>query len=168
MQGTALVVCQVIAFIIGNKADHGPLRELSRFVENNPVARVKYDRRSRPAPRSPRAAPAVMLQRLCGPLHGLLACGIARHAEPGVIELFLNPDETAQGGMITISMRVPVRCPDCVDATDKPCARCASKGTLDEPYSAWLAVRPGAEEGDMLVPSALLPGMIHPLSFRIR
>lgn len=110
-----------------------------------------------------------MLRRLCGPLNGLLACGIARHvAEPGVIELFLNSEEVVQGGMITISMRVPVRCPACAGDRTGPCARCGIKRTIDELYSAWLAVHPGAADGDVLIPSALLPGMIQPMAFRIR
>jgi len=42
------------------------------------------------------------------------------------------------------------------------------KRTLDELYSAWLAIPPGATDGDVLIPSALLPGMIQPMAFRIR
>jgi len=43
----------------------------------DPIARAKYDRRRGEVPRSPRAAPSVMLRRLCGPLNGLLMCGVA-------------------------------------------------------------------------------------------
>ena len=134
----------------------------------DPVARANYDRRRGGVPRSPRAAPSVMLRRLCGPLNGLLMSGVARHAEAGVIELFLNSEEIVQGGMITISMRVPVGCPACAGDRTAPCARCGMTRTLDELYSAWLAVHPGAADGDVLIPSALLPGMIQPLAFRIR
>jgi hypothetical protein len=95
-----------------------------------------------------------MLRRLSGPLEALTACGIARHAEPGVIELFLSDAERADGGMVTISMRVPVRDKD------------GRSGY--ELWSAWLAVPPGVQEGERLVPSALLPGMVRPVSFRVR
>lgn len=134
----------------------------------DPVARAKYDRRSGAAPGKARAAPKVMLRRLCGPLNGLLLSGLARHAEAGVLELVLNSEEMAQGGMITISMRVPVHCSACADDRTGPCARCGLKRTVDELFSAWLAVPPGAADGTVLNPSALLPGMIQPMSFRIR
>jgi hypothetical protein len=101
-----------------------------------------------------RRAPEVLLHRLSGPLEALLACGIARHAETGIIELFLEADEVREGGMVTISMRVPVRCGD--------------NRVVDELFSAWLAVRPGVADGTILVPSALLPGMVGEVRFRVR
>ena len=153
-------------------------------VLSDPVARAAYDRRPgapvhRPDARAgdttsaaptatPRRAPAVMLQRLSGSLNALLACGVARLAEGDVIELFLDAEEVAQGGMVTISMQVPGRCPACVVDAARSCARCGTKGTVDELFSAWLAVRPGIAEGTVLIPSALLPGMIRPVSFRVR
>src|SRR5687768_4054114 len=115
-----------------------------------------------PDPTAPRTAPGVLLRRLSGPLDALLARGIARHAENEIIELLLNSDEAAEGGMVTISMRVPVHCPTCAARPADPCDRCGSKRTLSEPFSAWLAVRPGVEDGTILVPSALLNGMVHP------
>lgn len=45
---------------------------------------------------------------------------------------------------------------------------CGSKRTIDELFSAWLAVPPGVADGAVLKPSALLPGMIRPVSFRVR
>ena len=134
----------------------------------DPVSRAKYDRRRGGASRIPRAAPSVMLRRVSGALQGLLACGLARHAEAGIIELSLTPEEAAQGGMITISMRVPVHCPACAGDRTGPCAKCGMKRTTDELYSAWLAVPPDAVDGDVLIPSARLPGMIQPMLFRIR
>ena len=109
-----------------------------------------------------------MLRRLCGPLNALLACGVARRAEDDVIELFLNAQEASEGGMVTISMRVPVRCPACAADAAGPCARCGMSRTVDELFSAWLAVRPGVADGTVLTPSALLPGMVRPVSFRVR
>ncbi len=137
-------------------------------VLSDPVARAAYDRRrslppdppgqrSADGPREPassrRRAPAVMIRRVCGPLNALLACGIARHVDRELIELFLNAQEAAQGGMITISMRVPVR---------------KAQAVVDELFSAWLAVSPLITDGEILAPSELLPGMLHPLRFRIR
>ena len=153
-------------------------------VLSNPVARAAYDRRRGAPARSPgvpsggatsappaatrRRAPGVMLQRLSGPLNALLACGVARRAEGEVIELFLNAQEVSDGGMVTISMRVPVRCPECAADAAGSCARCGTKRTVDELFSAWLAVPPGVTDGAVLTPSALLPGMVRPVSFRVR
>lgn len=147
-------------------------------VLSDPAARADYDRRRsppRPAPPPPREAPparrrapGVMLQRLSGSLGGLLACGTARRAEPGVIELAVNDDEAAQGGMVSISMRVAVYCPACGPDATAPCARCGGTRTVDELFSAWLAVPPGVAAGTMLIPSAMLPGMVRPVSFRVR
>lgn len=134
----------------------------------DPVARAKYDRKTGASARTGRAAPAVGLDRISSPLRSLLACGIAQYADDGVIELFLTPDEAAQGGMVTIPMRVLVHCPACAGDRRGPCARCGMTRTIEELFTAWLAVPPGADDGDGLIPSALLPGMIRPVSFRIR
>lgn len=107
----------------------------------DPTTRAKYDRRRGSAGRTPRAAPSAMLRRVSGGLQGLLVCGIARPAEAGVIELTLTSEKAAQGGM---------------------------KRTLDDLYAAWLAVPPEAFDRELLIPSAMLPGMVQPLSFRIR
>jgi DnaJ-class molecular chaperone len=153
-------------------------------VLSDPVARAAYDRRrgttarrsgarSSDAVRAPtagtrRRAPGVMLSRLTGSLDALLACGFARRAGAGTIELFLNAQEAGQGGMVTISMRVRVRCPACDAAEAASCVRCGARRTIEELFSAWLAVPPGVADGALLAPSALLRGMVHPVSFRVR
>ena len=153
-------------------------------VLSDPVVRAAYDRqRGTPARRSAarsgeassaapagrrRQAPGVMLSRLTGSLNALLAQGVARRADGGTIELFLNAQEAEQGGMVSISMRVKVRCPECDGGEAASCVRCGARGTIDELFSAWLAVPPGVAEGALLAPSALLPGMVRPVSFRIR
>jgi hypothetical protein len=109
-----------------------------------------------------------MLDRLSGNIKGLLACGFARHAGNDIIELFLTANEAATGGMVTIAMRVPVRCEACAGAPSAPCARCGGKRTLDDLFSAWLAIPAGVNDGEILPPSALLPGMIHRVLFRAR
>jgi hypothetical protein len=99
----------------------------------------------------------------------LLACGVARWVDDALIEIFPNAQEVADGGMISISMRVPVRCPACAAPTAAgSCSRCGGRGKVDEPFSAWLALRPGVGDGTLLLPSALLDGMVHRLSFRVR
>ena len=145
----------------------------------DPVARATYDRRRRAAmPRESAAAPAkpdtvrrrapsVMLSRLSGPIMGLLACGIARRVDHGRIELFLSAAEAKQGGMITISMRVAVRCKKCASVASG-CPHCGGRGSTDELFSAWLAVPPEVPDGAVLLPSELLPGMVHPVRFIIR
>jgi molecular chaperone DnaJ len=149
---------------------------------SDPVARAAYDRRrgvtarrsgarsggAASPPSGTRRAPGVMLSRLTGSLDALLACGAARRAEGGTIDLFLNSQEAAQGGMVAISMRVPVRCPACDAGEAAPCVRCGARRTIDELFSAWLAVRPGVADGALLAPSALLRGMVRPVSFRVR
>lgn len=127
----------------------------------DPVKRAAYDRKRgtppRPAPadrESPppvgRRAPGELLRRVSAPLDALLARGVARVGDDGVIELFLEGDEISEGGMVVISMRVPVR-----------------EGG-DDVFSAWLAVRPGTQDGTILKPSAQLPNIVQPVSFRVR
>ncbi len=147
-------------------------------VLSDPVARAAYDRRrglprsfppnpaASPAPR--RKAPGVALRRLCGPLNSLIACGVARREGSQVIEIFPSAAEAAGGGMVTISLRVPIRCPGCAGAPLKTCVRCANTRTVEELFSAWLAMPPGVTDGTILTPSAVLPGMLQPLTFRVR
>jgi curved DNA-binding protein CbpA len=124
----------------------------------DPKLRAAYDRQRgikrrlttaapEPAPVGPRA-PGILIRRLSSPLNILIASGAAQIADDGVIELFLQPDEVAEGGMVTISMRVPIE-------------------DRDELFAAWLAIRPGVAEGTIVKPSALLPGM-QPVQFRVR
>jgi molecular chaperone DnaJ len=136
-------------------------------VLSDPVSRAEYDRQRGPSRRPTRAqAPGVRLHRLSGPLNALIACGVARPAEDGIIDLHLEAKEAAAGGMVDISMRVPVRCAACA-AAQGSCDRCGSKGSVDELFSAWLAVPPGVADGTLLDPSALLDGM-SPIAFRVR
>lgn len=156
-------------------------------VLSDPLARAAYDRRcrlSRPASenRSPASAkthptskparepaPAIMLSRLCGPLASLLACGRADLDEPGFITLVLGEADAKQGGMITISMPVEISCPECAGQNRMvACKRCGGRRIIDELFSAWLAVPPGVKAGDVLIPSAELPGMVEPVRFRVR
>lgn len=113
-------------------------------------------------------APGVLLRRLSGPLNALLAVGVARRAEGHIIELLVEREEISEGGMVSVSMYVPVHCPVCDATTAGACVRCGGKRTIDELFSAWLAVPPGVAAGTILVPSALLPGMVHPVSFRLQ
>jgi molecular chaperone DnaJ len=149
-------------------------------VLSNPVARAAYDRQRgtspersgvRVAPSGPgksrRRAPAEMLWRVSGSFKALLACGIARRAEDDVIDLFLTAREAAQGGMVTISLRVPVRCLLC-GGRRPSCDRCGGKGAVYQLYSAWLAVPPEVAEGTLLSPTATLGGMLRPVRFRMR
>ena len=148
-------------------------------VLSDPVARIAYDRRRRdaglatpPAPRpaapSRPAAPAVMISRLCKPLALLLTVGAARYDDDGFITLALRDSEAAQGGMVTIPMRVDVWCPDCAGGRrNLPCPRCAGRRIVEEVYSAWLAFPPGVAAGEVFTPSAELPGMIEPVRFRV-
>ena len=133
--------------------------------------KVTVQGESAAAPAAPdavrRRAPGVMLSRQSGPLMALLACGIARRVGSGVIELFLSAAEAKQGGMIMISMRVAVGCKQC-PAVAPVCSHCGGRGSTDELFSAWLAVPPEVPNGSVLLPSVLLPGMVHPVRFVIR
>jgi hypothetical protein len=119
---------------------------------------------------APALAPGVLLHRLSGPLNALLACGFARLSSGGVIELFLNASEATDGGMIAIAMSVVVHCPQCAGYADSAakCSRCGGRRTVHELFSAWLAIPPGIADGSVLYPSAVLPGMVQPVSFRVR
>ncbi len=128
-------------------------------VLSDPAARADYDRKRGitadappPPPARPRV-PGVLLTRISRPLNILLASGTARQAEDAIIELFLDEEEATTGGMASISMWVPVR---------------SATTPVDELFTAWLAVPPGVREGAILTPSVLLPGMIQPVSFRVR
>jgi len=145
----------------------------------DPITRAAYDRRRRasepapkrsePPPTSRPPAPAVMLSRLSGPLHSLLACGVAQLDESGFITLVLSEEEAARGGMATIALRVDVWCPDCTaQGRSATCVRCGGASTVEELYSAWLAVPPGATSGEVLTPSVELPGMVDSVRFRVR
>ena len=149
----------------------------------DPLCRAAYDRRRRgtsplsatprasasgtPAP-APRSTPGTMLRRLSGPLNALFACGAAGLDEEGVVELFVNPEEAAQGGMVTISMRVAARCPVCRGDASVPCRACEPDRTVDELFSAWLAVPPDVVDGTELAPTAQFPGVVRPVRFRVR
>jgi molecular chaperone DnaJ len=135
----------------------------------DPISRAAYDRRQSSTMTVTRGrTPAVILSRLSGGIKGLLVCGIARHAGNDIIELFLNADEATTGGMITIAMRVPVRCQACAASPRAACDKCGGKRIVDDLFSAWLAVPPGVLDGEILPPSALLPGMINRVLFRVR
>ena len=151
-------------------------------VLSDPMARSAFDRRRGTPPRPPRSsstetpadapigrrAPGVLLTRISGPLNILLARGVAKQIADDLIEIFLDREESTEGGMVTISMYVPIRCDACASAPDPACARCGGQRVIDELFSAWLAVRPGVADGTMLKPSANLPGMLHPVAFRVR
>jgi len=143
-------------------------------VLSDPEARIAYDRwRGITAKRAstpavgPRA-PGVLLQRLSAPLNALLMRGVARWADGDMIDLFIDHDEATTGGMVTIPMRVQVRCPACDGDATKPCSHCNGQRTVEDLFAAWLAVRPGVADGTILTPSAWLPGMVHPVYFRVR
>jgi curved DNA-binding protein CbpA len=121
-------------------------------VLSDPKLRAEYDLLYVP-PLTARA-PGVLIHRLSGTLTTLLSSGAAREAETGVYELFINDEEAREGGMCTISMRVPVRIDE--------------GGYGEEPYTVWLAIRPGVADKTMLTPTAKLPNMLQPLTFRIR
>ncbi|NVB78805.1 MAG: DnaJ domain-containing protein, partial [Kofleriaceae bacterium] len=132
-------------------------------------ARAAYDRRHgiTRTPASPiRRAPGVMIRRLSASLDQLLARGVARIADDNVIELFVDDHEAKEGGMVTISMRVRILCTSC--PPDGTCSVCGGARTVEDVYAAWLAVRPGVEEGTILTPSARMPGMVRPVTFRVR
>jgi curved DNA-binding protein CbpA len=122
----------------------------------DPDARTAYDRARtsvEAVSSSGRRAPGILMSRLSATLPVLIATGAARLAEPGVIELILDADEVVEGGMVRIAMRVEVRDGDRI---------------IEEPFSAWLAVRPGVADGTLLKPSANLPNMVQPIVFRVR
>ena len=146
---------------------------------SDPLARMAYDRRRRgarpgvapPAPpaRPPGRAPApgVMLSRLSKPLHVLEMSGAVRYDRPGFITLLLRPEEAAQGGMVQIAMRVDVRCRACGGVPNAACVRCLGRRAVQELFSAWLAVPPGVAEGEVLIPSEQLTGVVEPVRFSV-
>jgi hypothetical protein len=114
-------------------------------------------------------APEV-LWRLSGSLRSLLAGGAARQLENETVELLVSAPEASQGGVITIAMRVDLRCPACAGAGDPTigCARCDGSRIVGELFSAWLTLPANVADGTVLEPSVLLPGMLRPPLFRVR
>ncbi len=115
-----------------------------------------------------RQVPRGMLWRVSGALNQLLACGIVRQVEDGTLELRVSAEEAARGGMVSISMYVPVRCAACSGREEAPCSHCQGRRTTDALFSAWLTVFAGETDGALLTPSVPLPGMVHPVMFRLR
>ena len=139
-----------------------------------PAAASASKTASPPPSRVRPAVPAAMLSRLCTPLWLLLTSGAARLDDDGsaTVTLVLRPEEAAQGGMVCIPMRVDVWCPTCAappptHRTASSCARCGGRRKVEELFSAWLAVPPGVAEGEMLTPSAELPGTVDSVRFRV-
>ena len=160
-------------------------------VISDPDERAAYDRRhgiTRPTKASParvspdaptdgprdahapigRRAPGILIHRLSGPLNILLARGVARESTDGVIELLVDEHEATEGGMVTISMRVPVACDACALDARAPCTVCGNERVVEDLFAAWLAIRPGVADGTIVTPSAKLPNMVKPVSFRVR
>jgi molecular chaperone DnaJ len=164
----ATLMFQRISVAYSVLADPDARSAYDRWYEANaPKPHKETKTRAHVAPIGPRA-PSVMLDRLRAQLNSLLMRGIAAWVDDGLIDLFLNEEEATQGGMATITMRVPVRCPVCNGDTTKPCNHCNGQRILDELFSAWLAIRPGVAEGTILTPSAWLPGQLEPVYFRVR
>ena len=164
----ATVMFQRISVAYSVLSDHDARVAYDRWYDAN-VAKPRK-KKSAPAsepPLGPRA-PGVMLDRLRAQLSSLLMRGIAAWVDDGLIDLFLNEEEATQGGMATITMRVPVRCTSCNGDPRTPCARCNGQRLSEELFSAWLAIRPGVAEGTILTPSAWLPGQLEPVYFRVR
>ena len=157
-------------------------------VISDPVARRAYDKRrgiptKPPQPPPPadvtpppvdvtpppvRKAPGIMITRLSRNLDILRAMGRANIAEDGIIDLFLEEEEWTEGGMVSVAMRTDVHCPACRGSTNIPCRECKDARIVEEQYSAWLAIRPGVEDGTILTPSAQLPDVVTPVKFRAR
>lgn len=109
----------------------------------------------RPAPPS-----SVHLRRISGHINTLQATGVARLVEDGLVEVSLTDDEAARGGIVSVSLPVPVRC--------APCADCGGTGARDVLFSAWLTLPAGAVDGLVVEPSVSLPDALYPVRFRFR
>jgi molecular chaperone DnaJ len=112
-----------------------------------------------------------LIDRLCGPLDGLIERKVARHAADGMLELLLEAHEAAAGGTAAIDTAVDVVCPTCYGgarAGELWCARCDYAGTTREIVTVCIPIPPEVGDGAAFMVATDPAGRAQPLRVRIR
>jgi molecular chaperone DnaJ len=111
------------------------------------------------------------IPRLSGSLEQLLARGIARRADDGVIELVVAHDEAQAGGVAAIDARVTVPCPTCAGLAERHvlwCRRCEYAGTVLDDVTFNLEIPPAARDRTTFAFDTDPTGASAPLRLRLR
>jgi DnaJ-class molecular chaperone len=112
-----------------------------------------------------------VIARLSGSLEQLLARGIARRADDGVIELVVGRDEAQHGGVAAIDARVAVACPTCSGLAERHvlwCRRCEYAGTVLDDVTFNLEIPPAARDRTTFAFDTDPTGATAPLRLRLR
>ena len=135
-------------------------------VLSDPISRAAYDRRQRRVARAARPYAGGHVLAAEREYQGLLACGFARRAPGDIIELYLNADEAVTGGMI--SSRCACRCAARLPGNAGAVREVWRKASARRSVRRVAGRAAGVQDGEILPPSALLPGMINRVLFRVR
>jgi DnaJ-class molecular chaperone len=114
---------------------------------------------------------ANLLHRLTGPFEILVARSAARRCPDGIVELFLTPAEAERGGTAAIEISLRVPCPTCGGVAERNrvwCIRCEFEGTVLDPVTVCIAIRPRAPDGTVFSVHVDRLGAAPPLRVRIR
>jgi molecular chaperone DnaJ len=112
--------------------------------------------------------PRRRLSRFSGHLKSALAGGAARLLADGTVELRLEEDEAATGGMAILSLETEIVCRRCDTEPGTVCERCGDTGQERELVSFWLTIPAGAADGTVLRPSVLPIKLVKPVDFVVR
>ena len=112
-----------------------------------------------------------LIDRLCGPLDGLIARGIARQVADGFVELNVGAGEAARGGTAAIDTAIEMACPTCLGGA-RPgrlwCRRCDYVGTVREVVTVCIPIAVAISDGAVFNVATDPAGRAAPLRVRIR
>jgi DnaJ-class molecular chaperone len=112
-----------------------------------------------------------LIDRLCGPLDGLIERRVVRRTGDGMLEILLERDEAAAGGTAAIDTSVDVVCPTCYGgarAGELWCVRCDYAGTTRENVTVCVPIPAAVSDGCAFSVETDPHGRAPPMRVRIR